>query len=404
MERNKRKEDIASNNDQNPGTHTDPSLCVVPPVNGSTSSLDVSLAKPPLKKQRRLDASQAEPPLKKQRRVTPLQKKTAADIAIQQTTATANQPTAKLTAPPGLCVLYQLEPHTHLYTAMQVDELVSCISKILQKLGIVFQFKAAKHKFKCELHARSSFVKFRVRIFKAHSGECIVEAQKRRSSDSIVLFCDIWKALKGVLTSSKHVDDVTPLDTLEPTTQHTPKIKSGPPPSLEATCCGLSTFTSMAKERCTEIRHIGVCGLAVASDNATYTIAMSKSTDAVRQLCVAVSSTNSEIRTHALRAISNILTLTHSNQLSSDTGEQIIAAIKPIVASLEADNINLNVQAAQTLKCILEAFPASKPELVKHDALTRMQECEKKCKDQPYHERFARAMNKHVENFIEAYE
>jgi len=281
-----------------------------------------------------------------------------------------------------LCVLYQLEPHTHLYTAMPVAEVVSCISNTLQKLGAVFQFKAGKHKFKCDLHARSSSVNFRVRIFKARSGECIVEAQKRRSSDSIVLFCDIWRALKGVLTSSKHVDDVTPLDTLEPTTPPTPKIESGPPPSPEAIRCGLSPFVSMMQSGRMEIQRNGLHCLDMTSSNAAHAIAISESTEAVRQLCVAVGSTDSESRTRALSVISNLLT--HSNQLSLDTEKQIIAVIRPIVASLEDGNINLNVQAARTLKCISAAVRSSKSELTKYGALSKMRECSRRCSELQY--------------------
>merc|ERR1712006_8293 len=93
-------------------------------------------------------------------------------------------------------------------------------------------------------------------------------------------------------------------------------------------------------------------------------------------------STDSESRTRALSVISNLLT--HSNQLSSDTEKQIIAVIRPIVASLEDGNINLNVQAARTLKCISAAVRSSKSELTKYGALSKMRECSRRCSELQY--------------------
>merc|ERR1719261_2360098 len=129
-----------------------------------------------------------------------------------------------------------------------------------------------------------------------------------------------------------------------------------------------------------EIQRNGLHCLDMTSSNAAHAIAISQSTEAVRQLCVAVGSTDSESRTRALSVISNLLT--HSNQLSSDTEKQIIAVIRPIVASLEDGNINL--QAARTLKCISAAVRSSKSELTKYGALSKMRECSRRCSELQY--------------------
>jgi hypothetical protein len=344
------------------------SLCVAPAVNPfAMASLDSSLAPPQLKRH---------------------VKKPPAPTAGQQedTTQQTASTSTNLTEPPKLCVLYQLEPHTHLYTSKPVAEVVSCISDTLEKLGAVFQFKAGKHKFKCDLHARSSTVNFHVRLWKSRSGECIVEAQKRRSGDSVVLFCDIWRAIKGVMTSRKQLDDVIPLDTLEPTTPAASNIENGPPPSPEAIRCGLSPFVDMMMSRKIEIQRNGLHCLDMTSSDAAHASAISESAEAVRQLCVAVGSTDSETRTRALRVISNLLMHSYQleKQLSSDVEKQIIAVIQPIVASLEDSNINLNVQAARTLKCISAAVHSSKSELTKCGALSKMQDCSRRCSELQY--------------------
>merc|ERR1711966_554866 len=93
-----------------------------------------------------------------------------------------------------------------------VQEIVAVVSRTLQEIGAVFEFKAPKHKFKCHLHSRSATISFHVRIFKQNkTGQYIIEVQKRGGCS--IQFCKIWRCINNALTSTPTAA-ATPLDAI----------------------------------------------------------------------------------------------------------------------------------------------------------------------------------------------
>lgn len=280
---------------------------------------------------------------------------------------------AVTTEPKELCVLYQLE-QTHLVMLKPVDEIVSAVSKALQAMGAIFEFKAPKHKFKCHLHSRSATVPFHVRIF-TQNGKYVVECQKRGGCS--MQFCKIWRSLRDSLTSTS-----TPtLDTMT----SSPAIQLGPPTSTATTRpagairSALGPLVEMVRSGKVDLQRSALISLDMLSLNTTSAKELLLEDDAMQYLCESVGDlADNECRSRALSAICNLLTVGVNHGLTAKAEEHAVAVIDPITQILRCDTevacLNLHVQAARALSCISSAAKSSRS-ILANDDINSLLEC-----------------------------
>jgi len=254
---------------------------------------------------------------------------------------------------------------THLVLNKPVTELFAELTNILEELGVVFEFKAAKHKFKCHIHSRNASIHFHVRVFKssAATGQYIVEVQKRGGCS--IQFCKIWHSLNNVLNNS--ATQPRPLDTLNLEERAFPSAQFGAPPP-GAIRSAISPLIAMIQSGKIDLQRNALVSFDILSTNSANAEAIlaEEGAGAVRSLCAAVKLADAESAMRALSTIANLLNAAvHAqNALSADTEEQVVAVIEPIVQILHQDTsiafLNLHVQAVRTLSCISAAAQSSR--------------------------------------------
>jgi len=268
----------------------------------------------------------------------------------------------ELTEPKELCILYQLE-QTHLVMSKSVQEIVAVVSRTLQEIGAVFEFKAPKHKFKCHLHSRSATISFHVRIFKQNkTGQYIIEVQKRGGCS--IQFCKIWRCINNALTSTSTAA-ATPLDAIN---APSPVMQLGSTTTTRAAGAirsSLSPLLDMVRSGKVDLQQNALLSLDLLCYDANNAKDILVEEDALQYLCEAVAKlTDKECRSRALSAIANLLTAAATHGLSSKSEQHAVEVIEPIMQILKQDTdiafLNLHLQAVRALSCISASARSSR--------------------------------------------
>lgn len=289
----------------------------------------------------------------------------AASTAVPVTSPPA---TSTSTAEPKeLCLLYQLE-QTHLVLNRPVSEILNVISTALVNIGALFEFKASKHKFKCQFHSRSAYIPFHIRVFKQHgTGHLIVEVQKRGGCS--MQFSKVWRALSDALTKGT---EASPLDVAGES--------SLVPPLERPTHCSASIqscihpLLSMVRSGLTDMQHQALVSLDMLShttSNASEILANNEALDCMRSAVEEL--TDMESLSRSVSIITNLFSAAAEERMTlTDEVKQLAsAAVKSVLQILSKDTdikcLNLHVQGVRCLACISAAFKHSSLELLNNE-------------------------------------